>query len=291
MKKKAAMILIGGLIACLMGGCGQEEIDPVTMETADEVEEEVAEPAVEEEAEPEAEVAEPVDEENAEDTLTDDGSFTEIEISEDGSVNGQEFPKIAQAVIDHDKSEETGVNSTSCFDLDQYLDENGEAPDDWTYESKEGTEYSGRWAYPVVTPCRFFTDLELNDRTDREEWFSASDSETGVFLSMFIYSGLDLYNDTHSYVGETYDDPNMPVTTLKFTAKTADGTTDVLEERAVSYISWDDSEEEEEYIMYSYYFNVGNFSVCVCWDYDEPLSEDEVQLIVDNVSLTTGMER
>ena len=52
-----------------------------------------------------------------------------------------------------------------------------------------------------------------------------------------------------------------------------------------------DTPEEVIHGFYSYYFTVGNFTVVLQPEVKTELTQEDVQLIADNIRLTNGMER
>lgn len=251
-----------------------------------------------------------MDEEAVESGQTEDEVSADMESSEAVEIDTGEkdFPVIDPYVIEQDKSDEYGVYSISCFDLDQFLDENGHISEDWDWESKEYVEYSGRFAYPKLTPCRFFDTLYLDDRTDHEESLYGVDSETGNGLSINIYTGLDFYDDMENMIGYKSSSPNNGPYEYMFTAELPDGQTDVIAQWSIAMVSSSSGNYEEdengdlvfvedeegatteEYKTYHYFYSLGHFSVSLLWSGEE-LTQDEVQLIIDNIRLTNGTER
>lgn len=263
MQKKVTMILVGGLVACLMGGCGQSEVGTDTMATVDETIAENTEVTEEvgqvEESTKEGDTKE--DEETVSDSSTDESVE---ENGEDETVEGDEFPVINEYVLELDNSDEYGVYSTSCYDLDQYLDDNG-ALQGWDdFESSIHTEYSGRWAYPVFTPCKFFTDLEIIYRDDALE----------------ILDGTDIHIEVNSGYGyERHIVGEKSAPELMFTAQTADGEIDVI------HVIVDGSTYGWTNDGYYYFFKIASFEVKVRLDHE--LDKEEVQLIIDNIRPTS----
>lgn len=266
MQKKVAMILVGGLVACLICGCGQSEVSTDTMATVDETMAEGTEVTEEvgqvEESTIEGDTKE--DEETVSDSSTDE--FVE-ENGEDETVEGDEFPAINEYVLEQDNSDEYGVYSTSCYDLEQYLDDEGSLPDA-NYD-----EYSGRWAYPVFTPCRFFTDLEITYRADAFEFLEGTDIETDTDIRITVTSG------GHIEDNRTFGSDAAPE--LMFTAQTTDGEIDVFHLMGQGTIL----RGEETYDSYFYYFYIANFEISVNLEYE--LDKEEVQLIIDNIRPTS----
>lgn len=292
MKKKALMAILALCVAMAMAACGGN---------ADTIEVKDAEGDTQAEADAEDSAA---GEESAESEQTEEEApeneepFREIEIGADGSVDGQEFPVIDEAVLSADKSEEYGVNSISCYDLDQYLDENGNLQPDIASAENFYFEYSGRWAYPEITPCRFFGELVLTSRTDSSSEYMSVDSETGDQFSFSVYSGKDLYNGAVGNIGYDFGDDSTFIEKA-FTIQTVDGEADVTREYREIMMLKDKGEngealetpEEVIYNFSSYTFVIGNFSVSLAPNVGTELTQEEVQLIADNIRLTNGMER
>lgn len=289
MKKKALTVILPLCVAMAMTACGgnaetaEAEETAVTVETQAEAEAEEQEEAIE-------------SEQTENEASADEESSEEIESGDDGTVNGDEFPIIEQAVIDNDKSDEYGVYSTSCFDLDEFLDEEGMLPG--VYETTDWDEYTGRWAYPEITPCKFFDGLRLTYRSDKYEMLVFDGNDTIFGFNMCISSGPESYN----YWNQFANDPDYAefdgYYKYMFTAQTSGGETEVLSmiDTSTVYEGTDvdfDSSDGTDVIETSYLFTVGNFTVDIApfWSYDvdnpNELSEEDLQLIIDNIHLTT----
>lgn len=295
MKKKAVMIILTLCAAVAMTACGGKAGMAEMQDTT------AAEESAEADAQAEAEAVAPTVDEDAveaeqtgEDALENEESFEEIEIGADGSVNGQEFPMIDEAVRSQDKSDAYGVYSISCYDLDQYLDEEGYMQSDIASADNFYYEYTGRWAYPKITPCRFFGGLVLTSRTDFSSDYRSTDTETGNGLSFNICSGKDYYNSMKQGTGS-----DAEVSEMAFTIQTMDGSSDVMHEYREIMLLNDKDENGEaldalEEVIYGfdvYCFAVGNFTVTLQPDAGTKLTQEDVQLIADNIRLTNGMER
>ena len=305
MKKRIAAMLMGIMVVGLVGGCGQTPAAKSVVSTASEdvisaaVDKGVAKvkdsEAVDEAEAEKNEVTEEeqttVEESTVGETAPDseEEGFEDIEIGADGSVNGQEFPTIEQVVLDADKSADYGVNSISCFDLDQYLDDAGYISTDVSGEDSFYYEYSGRWAYPVVTPCELFPELLLSSKTDASCDYMTPIVEGEKGLMFSIYSGLDLYDSMVLNVGvDNYNAGEEWIPANLFTVETSDGTSDVIHEYyEISLLDTD----SEPVGIHTYYFHVGNFTVAVSPDSDTEYDKDQIQMIADNIWLTNGMER
>ena len=291
MKKKTLMAILPLCVAMAMTACGGNadtaEVKETTKVEATTATEESAEAGTPAEAEDEASTG---DEESVEsdqtgeDASENEESSEEIENGADDSAVGQEFPIIDQAVLDQDKSEEYGVNSISCYDLDQYLDENGDLQADISSDESYYEEYSGRWAYPEITPCRFFGELTMTSRVDQSSSYTAVDSETGEKLSFIILSGKYMYNGARDQVGHEFESGQINRYDIPFAIQNVDGEQDVINECMEMTL-----ESDEVFRINSYYFAVGNFTVIV--QSGTELTQEDVQLIADNISLTDGTEQ
>ncbi len=164
---------------------------------------------------------------------------------------------------DWDKSEEYGINSTSCYDLNQYLDEDGNLPIEWLDDPETGMYYSGRWAYPELMDCRFYTDVHLTERTDRCEVLYASDSKTDSNVNITIFSGLSAYS-----------------TDVKLSEFGRGEVLEIPTESGIVNVMLSDS-----YDGMVYSFPIGNFSINVHWCNDERLTEEELIILIDNIIL------
>lgn len=287
MKKKALTVILSLCVAMALTACSGNAETTEVEETAV-----VADAQAEAEAEEQEEAVESEQTEN--EASADEESSEEIE-------SGDEFPIIEQAVIDNDKSDEYGVYSTSCFDLDEFLDDNGELPGSGDWENTDWDTYTGRWAYPEITPCQFFDELTLSERSDKSEVYWVDG------FTMFISSGLWVWN----WKLEDSMDPHFAEYEAcprhLFTAQTADGETDVLVitdsfKSSGLYAEGEEYNEDEvewtEYKYNTYVFHIGNFTVELMCDSGEwsetgeafDLSEDDIQLIIDNIHLTDGTE-
>lgn len=200
------------------------------------------------------------------------------------------FYSVSQDVLDNDKSDEYGIYSESCFDLDQYLDEEGNVPGYWNFDSDESNYYTGRWAYPEIIQCNIFNDMCLFYKTDVFEKFTFND-KSGNESNLAIASGIYGYNFDKelSEMAQHVSDGRIPV--FMFTAETMDGTTDVY-----SSVREYNDDTTSRYSV-EYMFNIGNFSITVqCAETlgDEnpiEMTEEELQEIIDNIRLTNGLER
>lgn len=205
------------------------------------------------------------------------------------------FYSVNDYVLECDKSDEYGIYSGSCFDLDQYLDEEGNVPGYWpsysdeegyVFDSDERNYYTGRWAYPEIIQCDIFNDMCLLYKTDVFEKFTFND-KSGNESFLIIQSGIYGYN--------LDKDPEMAPLERKpvfmFTAETMDGTTDVYSS-VYEYNDDTTSRYSVEYML-----NVGNFSITVqCAETlsdEDPIemTEEEIQEIIDSIRLTNGLER
>ena len=310
MKKKILTAIVPVCAAVMMTACGGNagtteagEITAITENAEADVQAETETGAVM--GYKEAAASERIEEEEPENEV-----FSgKIELAADGSVNGKDFPVVGSYAAEQDKSADYSVKSMSCLDLDEFLDENGETPAEWEgYDSKESNEYSGRFAYPEITPCRFFDDLTLISRTDCSSEYQSNDIKTGAFVQLSVASGLNDYNHRQGDVGSSGSGSKNKTSEIMFTAQTVTGETEVVHEHTEHIVTAggqaeaeeDDNEfeaagekmdvVEEIYLMNRYYFYVGNFSVTVAVSGGTQLTEDDIRLIIDNIRLTNGVE-
>lgn len=177
----------------------------------------------------------------------------------------KEYLIIGEYALKQDRSADYGVYSTSCFDLDEFLDENGRIPVEWDYESDEYIYYSGRFAY----------DNEL--------------SLVGIDL------GLEgLYPTELMFTADTHDDTTDVLRKKHVITYTESSTRYDADGNVIEGTEADPEEvETSTRIVYEYNFNVGNFSVSVMYadNEGEGLTQEEVQDLIDNIRLTNGLER
>lgn len=307
MKKKCVAMLCMVALILMTVGCGQKQLGKA-VSTASDSTKNVVEEAVEEAIE-EAVVV--IDEELAAEEVVE-------EVSEDPGINEEAveeqeevpFITITDYVKECDKSEEYGVYSQSCYDIDELLNDKGEIAEAWDYESDEYSYYTGRFAYPEITPCSLFNQVTIDGRTDYMMSLYAVGEDRSKTYSIYIYSGLRYYNNELSYVGISMGLTGVSPTENMFTAETCDGQTDVLvtKHESVTTISWgevvddegnviyeENSDEPQEYhtVTYNYAFHVGNFSVSLMYTDNEGdgLTQEEIQEIIDSIRLTNGLER
>lgn len=296
MRKRALTVLLPLCVAMIMTACGGNTDTTEVGKTAVIAESTEADAQTEVEAEEQEETVESGQTES--EASADEEDSEEIGNGDDGTVNGDEFPIIKQDVIDNDKSDEYGVYSTSCFDLDEFLNNKGELPGTEDVDNTDWDTYTGRWAYPKLTPCKLFDELTISKRSDKEEVLWAHG------FTITISSGLYMWNwqvkdSKDPFYAELEESPK-----LMFTAQTVDGETDVLK-YFMEYGSYSYDEEgnynEEDEIWYrcnEYIFHIGNFAVHILCDSGEwsetgeavELSEEDIQLIIDNIHLTDGTE-
>ncbi len=311
MKKKIIAIVIGTMIVSLVGGCGQSDSGKAASATPTATAE-VLEKAVEE-AEDEAEEVTKIEEPDVvvepEQTAEPDES-DEAESVSCNSVEGEEdeyvgelvdgWIKVGEYAESQDNVDSYNINSEFCSDVDQFLDENGCKT--WGYEDKEMEEYSGRWAYPKFQQNELFDEVWLFSRSDDSEMLDCFNNTTGMSATIYIYTGMDYYNNLKDFVGVEFEDPSFPETELMFTTHTSFGETDVLHEyhettsQAKSYDRDEDgniiegSEKVEDFVVksHSYMFNIGNFSVMVISHGEVGYAEEEVQKLIDSFVYVTG---
>lgn len=283
MKRVITCTLLITMVACLIGGCGNEKVGKAAISATDKIV--VEQPVVDiSEETTDYEVAEPYVDEDSDEIKEDITEVEEVEAVD-------EFPAVNDEVLELDKSDEYGVNSISCFDLDEYLDEDGVLPGSNDFDNSELDVYTGRWAYPKFTPCKYFEDLRIVYRTDRSEELTSVDSDTGDNYIFWINSGLYDWNNCNEYITDSDYDDSYGWYKHVFTADTPDGEVDVLS--CFTYYMVDDI----YYSYMTYTFPIGNFTVnviCESSGEDEDvieLSAEDIQTIIDNIRLTNGLER
>lgn len=294
MKKRCIAILMVALLL-LVGGCGKSNLGKAVSANKDVLKNAVSEgvSVAEEVIEEVADVVE--DASDVTDEVSDE-VVEEPEEVEEGYNPAKQYEgkpyMVSQDVLDNDNSEEYGVYSKSCFDLDQYLDEEGALPGVYDWDNKDWDTYTGRWSYPEVTQSDIFKDMALTDKTDKYERYyfkDKSDNETVLFIDSGIRGYLNKVDSTE--MAQYSDNPMLPQ--LMFTTETVDGSTDVVS--IIKQYSFDDGETWQ--YRNEYVFHVGNFTVTVqCAETQEDedpieLTEEEIQEIIDNIRLTNGLER
>lgn len=294
MKKKVLMTILPVCVAMTMTACGGNADTVEVEETA--VTEESAEPDAQAEKEAETPTVdeEAVEPEQTEDEApADEESSEEIENDADGAVNNEEFPIIGDYVVGEDKSDEYGVYSTSCFDLDQYLDENGELTDEIT-AGAYSEEYSGRWAYPEFTPCEMLAGLTMNVKTDRMAAYDFAWNENYDAYRIIIYSGLADYNFIKDCAADFANDEvtiDMGVPTYLCDVTTTSGTSEVYLDPICTLVEGDNGESVKS-VGVSVEFHVGNFTVSVSCpettdleNAADQLKQEDIQMVADNIHL------
>lgn len=303
MKKQTLRVILPLCVAMTMTACGGNadtaEVEE-TMVTTDNSEADT-------QAKTETE-APTVDEEVVESEQTEDGAPADEEPLEEIEIEPEEeheFPYLTERAVEQDKSADYGVYSTSCFDVDQFIGEDGMRTAEWDFESKEYSEYSGRFAYPKVTECRFTTDAKIDSRTDVEEEIFTTDSVTGNSLQIYFSVGRDDY-DTYSHKINWSDDPNVGLADIIGTVKTGEEYSELIHfYRVVTGTLFDDGlyyvgdgrfikgveGDTEELMMnvHHYVYTLGNFTVDVLFEGEEGLTLEDIQLIADNIHLVDNV--
>lgn len=288
MKKKALMVILPLCVAMILTACGGNTDTTEVEETAVTAEGVEADAQAEVETEKQEEAVESENEASA-----DEESSEEIESGDDGSVNSEEFPIIGDYVVEEDKSDEYGVYSTSCFDLDQYLDENGELTDEIT-AGAYSEEYSGRWAYPEFTPCEMLEGLTMNVKTDRMAAYDFAWNENDDAYRIIIYSGLADYNFVKDYAADYANDEvtiDMGIPTYLCDVTTTGGTSEVYLDPISTFLEGDNGELVKS-VCVIVEFHVGNFTVSVSCpettdleNAADQLKQEDIQMIADNIHL------
>lgn len=298
MRKKVLMAILSVCVAVAMTACGGKADTKEVEETAvtEENEEAVeATPTIENEPEAVAETNEITEE------LTEEES-TEPEYS---------FMEITGNAITQDKAADYGINSTSCEDVWQFLDENNEIAWEYDYESTEHNEYSGRFAYPTLVQSNAVPNAIITQRTDAVQDVSAWVGDVEELYSIEFTGGYGAYN-MYAQQAEFYAEGNATDAVNKysfpFTVDTEEGTQEVVCQRmdiaffdgydgSVSvndngeYINEDGEviEPTELIVSCSYLYKLGGFTVSIL-QAGEEISQEKMQGIVDSIVLVGGEE-
>lgn len=301
MRKKSVTILIAAMLVGLISGCGQKQVGKAEPTVSDAAED-VVEAGIDEALDQATDVTDD-DSGEAEDESVDESEVAEV-VEEEPIDGPAPFLTIADAVSSQDKSADYGVNSTSCYDLDQFLDSEGRVPADWFGDDKIMYEYSGRWAYPEINPCDLIVSLTLNGRSDYSSEYSFVDS-SDAYYSMSVFPGLDDYRTTESMVGMDFGDTGMSAPVSVFTAQTEYGDTEVYDTylSTVMTLYNENTEFDEEgnaidpetgeaavgddnaVETHTYSFHIGNFSVQVITNNTDGFSQEDLEKIIDSFEL------
>lgn len=297
MRKKVLMAILPVCVAVAMTACGGKADTKEVEETAvtEENEEAVeATPTVENEPEAVAETNEITEE------LTEEES-TEPEYS---------FMEITGNAITQDKAADYGINSTSCEDVWQFLDENNEIAWGYDYESKEQNEYSGRFTYPTLVQSDAVPNAIITQRTDAVQYVNVWVGDGEESYSIKFTGGYGDYN-MNVQQAEFYAESNITDAASKysfpFTVDTEEGSQDVICWRMdiASFDGYDGSvsvnddgkyvNEDGEVIeptelmsIWSYLYKLGGFTVSI--QAGEEISQEKMQGIVDSIVLVGGEE-
>lgn len=304
MKKKALMAVLPLCAAMAMTACGGNADTTEVKETA--VTEESAEADTQAEVEAEASTVdekpiepgqteeEPVDE-NAEDDGSADNSDTL-------DVSNMEFMELYGEAIEQDKSADYGINSTSSYDLLQFIGEDGTVEWEYEFEGKEHSEFSGRFAYPTLVQGDVFPMALIENRTDADESVCVYEDGERSFSITFLV-GTNTWNFSKDQIeyasgmgSNTYEIP--------YSIDTVDGTEEVIHERFVfeTYAEEGDFNEEGVYVnadgeaiesvestpLHVYLYKLGAFTVDVNTGSKE-ISQEEMQAIADNIVLAGNL--
>lgn len=267
MKRKLLAVTLGACLVLSLAGCGSKESvvvgstseSPTTkvgdaivgaVESAVEGIEEVAETEIPTEADVEPE--------------------TESIGKATGSVISNTMV-LCDYVIEQDKSDEWGVNSTSSADALQFVDDDGM----YIYQSLGETDvtgnydFSGRFAYPVVNTNEFFKTTEIEYRSDLKMVVNCRNEEDRIMNVVTINLGHDDYDLTKNVETE-----GVTPTTEYGTVITSEGETDVLLKDAT-----------EDLTFSNYTYRLGAFTVKIQRNTDALYTPEELQLIVDSIKL------
>ncbi len=209
---KIVIVVLGLAVSLLTGGCGNNEstnVETMTTKEVKEVAKEVADKS-------DDSVSQVVETEKEVDTDVTDSEEVNIELadteeSEDAEVSAEieELPPITDYALSQDKSAEYGVNSTSSYDVAQFLDDLGRTEWYGDTESEEYNFYTGRFAYPEVSACSLFDNISLSYRTDDGEVLQVTNTETGELNTIMIDAGTFSYSMFKEVVGVGAED-NKP---------------------------------------------------------------------------------
>lgn len=240
MKKKVLMAILPLCVAMTMTACGgNTDTTEVGETTATEENAEVdVQAEVPMEDEKPKEPGQTVEEQEDEATVTGD---TNVE-SEDSEAEEYEFNQLVSDAVSQDKSADYGVNSTSSYDVSQFI--NGDGSTMWDVNGKEYEEFSGRFAFPELSPSDIFDHAIIYYRTDSGQYISVwhGDSEKSDMLSML--PGSSFYNNDLHFVDSIVE------YTVPFSVDTIDGSIDVVSrlEQSESYPDWVMNDDDYNFI-------------------------------------------
>lgn len=299
MKKKVLMAIMPVCVAMAMTACGgntdtkEAEETAVTEEREEDVE---AEPTVESTVGNETEA------------VTETNEITEEPAEEESTEPEYSFMEVTGVAVTQDKTADYGINSTSCEDIWQFLDDNNEIAWVYDYESKEQNEYSGRFAYPTLVQSDAVPNAIITQRTDAVQYVSAWVGDGEESYSIEFTGGYGSYN-MHVQQAEYYAESNITDAASKysfpFTVDTEEGTQDVICWRMdfPSFDGYDGSvniNEDGEYVnkdeeviepielksIWSYLYKLGGFTVSI--HPKEEIPQEKMQSIVDSIVLVGG---
>lgn len=292
MKKKMVLALMCATM-CLVSACGQKETAKMKADSVKEAADEaVAEEVVDgfeegvgvaedaEEPEPEkAEEAETVEEAEGPD-LSDENIAKMLEENPYGIVDENAFPMVTWEAQSQNKSKDYGVWSLSCYDVDQFLDEEGGTPWQNNYDAKEYGEFSGRFSFPAITACPMFEGLIASSVTDDTMWlngFFGDNREKS--LSVIIQPGYLLYDVYTEQIGYSSDLNSFEGW---YTAETDMGPSDVIK-HSMTVSFGEDEDNLEEQVSNTYIYRLGNFTVSVNTG-DAELTQDEMNEVITHLT-------
>lgn len=302
MKKKALMTILLLCVTMAMTACGGNA------ETTKDTETTATEESTEVETQTETEDETPTEE----DTEDAEPEPTEEPVEE---VIQYEFGEVVEHALEQDKSADYGVNSTSSYDVAQFIkDGQPEWTIDTDYSNPEYSEFTGRFAYPEITPSELFDSAIIRDRTDNSQdisvWNTANE-ENGLTVTM--RPGAWYYNDSSSVVG------SIPTYSIPFSIGTIDGSCEVVLvcNQIMSYPDWVQYNEngdcidsegnvleyDEEYnlldkdgniiemvdkgLVSIYIYKLGDFTIDVS-GLNFELTQEQMQTIADSIHLVGG---
>lgn len=267
MKRKLLAVTLGACLVLSLAGCGSKE--PVVVGGTSESPTTKVGDAIVEAVES---VVGGVEE------VTETEAPTEVDVEPEtesiGKVTGSVISNtmiLCDYVIEQDKSDEWGVNSTSSADALQFVDDDGM----YIYQSLGETDvtgnydFSGRFAYPVVNTNEFFKSTEIEYRSDLKMVVNCRNEEDRIMNVVTINLGHDDYDLTKNVETE-----GVTPTTEYGTVITSEGETDVLLKDAT-----------EDLTFSNYIYRLGAFTVKIQRNTDTLYTPEELQLIVDSIKL------
>lgn len=268
MKKKLLSVVLVLCLALSFVGCSLGEVKPDT-ETAKVIEDEAVDKVTETVTEEVTETAEDV----LKETASAEPSATPEEVKEVSVVlESDSALTYADYIMEQDKSEEYGVNSTSSEDAYQFLNEEGAFILGSLGETENvgNYDYSGRFAYPTIVKNDLFTECLVSYRSDHSMIIDCRGKDGIVTNTISFTLGNDNYEFTKNAPLSDY----VPPTEEFGTVNTEEGETTVLSR---------DSSEKLGFSIYVY--KLGAFTVQIQYNNDTMYTPEELQAVVDVIKL------